>query len=908
MLSQSLTSHQRSGSSGGGGGPFGFLKHAKSAVRNTTHKHAIRMEVEEAADRDALAALADGSSTISSSAPARSPKHASSSTAAAPSSNITTIRQQWLVSCVIEERSGLGGLARQLAGATTGSSFGPLSAVAICIGVDGEARIQPMQGLLSMSLALPPVASGWSGGAAVCGGSLLGAQGFVVAGEIALGSGSGSANAGGSPLAAQKGGSRRMATPVLRALSSSDGAGGASSGGGGAPVSPSLVSDPRQDAFVAGVVTAWEAALTWLITQPSGAPKGLRHLLPDLVRAREAGDGESKRAFLQMYQLAADLQMWPLYSGRLVHVREGAFLQPPGAAASGAASSSGGGGSSGAVANPQPPAGQVGSPPGAHLVQLLSRGTALAALAAAVQGLMPPIEGEQSQQQLQQQQQQQRLEGSRQPPADLGDNGRAFIQQHLALLDVPWGVKLQLDAAGVTSLRIVTPAVLRPLLRRLGQRPSTGGASAFDRMGVEAAVELLGFCCGDLVQAPEAAAAAAAGASSNPAASAAAAMAASGRQDSGGGIPGYPSTIPVIPLQPALPPLLAQRHMGRIRDLAGLPVPTALGAIVPLGSAQLLVVPPSPALPPSAAAALAATATAAPLGHPVSSGLLPASLARDFVHESCVAALADHLQDPELRRVLKLQYYGLPQIAKHFRTVLGPEWSTSAGWQRVGGGGDGSAGGSSAAVQWDDGEAGGPMRGWLRDAWRLCRAAADTAASWGAADGAGDYGSLGTLLMVPLADGRMAQAALLQAVLVADGGEDGGDSDTEEFVDVDIGGSSVGSGFASADGAASTDHNHHDGSSTTSGAERADHAPAAQPARRPLPEPWGWLVPMLEAGGLPVLDGGFEALLGPLTGPRPRVGRPPFLGPLVRKLAAAGAAGLVRPDEWGVQVSVHLGL
>ena len=60
-----------------------------------------------------------------------------------------------------------------------------------------------------------------------------------------------------------------------------------------------------------------------------------------------------------------------------------------------------------------------------------------------------------------------------------------------------------------------------------------------------------------------------------------------------------------------------------------------------------------------------------------------------------------------------------------------------------------------------------------------------------------------------------------------------------------------------------------------------------------LPEPFGWLAPALAAAGLPVLDPRFAALLGPLTGPRPRVGAPPFLGPLVRKLVAARAAGLL---------------
>jgi hypothetical protein len=92
------------------------------------------------------------------------------------------------------------------------------------------------------------------------------------------------------------------------------------------------------------------------------------------------------------------------------------------------------------------------------------------------------------------------------PAADLGPSGRAFVERHLPLLAVPWRVKLQLDAAGVAGLRVATPVALRPLLRRLGQQRGAAGSGqgvAFSRMGVEAAVELLEFCCGDLVVAPE---------------------------------------------------------------------------------------------------------------------------------------------------------------------------------------------------------------------------------------------------------------------------------------------------------------------------------------------------------------------------------------------------------------------
>lgn len=47
-----------------------------------------------------------------------------------------------------------------------------------------------------------------------------------------------------------------------------------------------------------------------------------------------------------------------------------------------------------------------------------------------------------------------------------------------------------------------------------------------------------------------------------------------------------------------------------------------------------------------------------------------------------------------------------------------------------------------------------------------------------------------------------------------------------------------------------------------------------------------------------MLDPSYAPLIAPLTGPPPRLGRPPFLGPLIRKLAAARAAGLLAPGRW----------
>jgi hypothetical protein len=458
-----------------------------------------------------------------------------------------------------------------------------------------------------------------------------------------------------------------------------------------------------------------------------------------------------------MYQLAADLEMWPLHSRRLIHVREGAFLQPPGAAA--------------AAPNPvpQPAAAPSAAAAGPAWPQDSSLAAAASAIAAAVSSAVASGLGPLAEQ----------LQAAGGPPrtatagtaaqpavaVDLGPAGRAFIEQHLPLLDVPWGIKLQLDAAGVSGLRVVTPAALRPLLRRLGQRGGglAAGGGAFERMGVQAAVELLDFCCSDLTQAVAAVADGAAGAS--------AAEPSERRLDGSGGgsgnrLHGYPSP----PRAPSPAPALAAptRHPGRVRDLLGLPMPTATGGVTLIGSTQLLIAPPAP--PPDAVpAAASAAGGAAQPRHPVASGLLPASLGREFVHEAAVAALEGHLKDPALRRELKLQYYGVPQVAVHLRGVLGPEWVARD--SESGGGGA-----ASAAAQWDGASGAGPMRWWLREAWGVVLASAAGAAQWGADHAAGALEALDPLLLVPLSDGRLAKAALLGAALVADGGEDEGDA------------------------------------------------------------------------------------------------------------------------------------
>jgi hypothetical protein len=594
-----------------------------------------------------------------------------------------------------------------------------------------------------------------------------------------------------------------------------------------------------------------------------------------------------------MYQLAADLQIWQLHSRRLVHVREGAFLQPPGAPAApppppppAAAPAPAAATAAGAPAWPQDPAGlaAAASALAAAVTSAVASGLAPLAEQLAAAGAAPQREAASSAERA----------APAPPVADLGPEARAFVEQHLPLLDVPWGIKLQLEAAGVSGLRVVTPAALRPLLRRLGQ-------PFFERMSVRAAVELLEFCCGDLLQAPD-------GVSAGTDAR---------RLDgsgggSGGRLHGYPS--PPQPGVGAAP--VPARHPGRVRDLVGLPIPTAAGTVGPLGSAQLLVVPPLPAAPQpplsprSPRSPRARRASAA--SHPVASGLLPPALGGAFVNEAVVAALEAHLRDPELRRELKLQYYGVPQIAVHLKAALGPEWVA-----RDGGGGGGGDGAAGAAAPWDGAPGTGPARWWLRNAWQLVQAAIAAAPAWGASEAAAARDALGPLLLVPLAGGRLLRAGLLEAALVADGSDDdalraGGDGGSQGGAGAQelwVGAWELQGCVPWGQGVWLVWFGRRLGRDClpSSADALATFPLTPPPSQSALPAPWGWLTPMLAAGGLPIIAADFAPLLAPLTGPRPRVGRPPFLGPLVRKLAAADAAGLLKPEAWSVEVGGRRG-
>jgi hypothetical protein len=161
-----------------------------------------------------------------------------------------------------------------------------------------------------------------------------------------------------------------------------------------------------------------------------------------------------------MYQAVSSLPIWQLHNGRLVHLQEGAFLPPKEPAAAAAA----------AHIQPQQQQEVVGATSSSSITA-----------ASTIQ---------------QQQQQQQRIAA---PATGLGAEAREFITQHLPLFNVPWRIVAELEAAAIPGLRIVSPQVLRPLLRRLGERQLVPGEMhPFAALSAVQALQLLEFCCSDL--------------------------------------------------------------------------------------------------------------------------------------------------------------------------------------------------------------------------------------------------------------------------------------------------------------------------------------------------------------------------------------------------------------------------
>jgi hypothetical protein len=298
------------------------------------HKHVVAIDVDETADTAALAALADGRPLGVEGGAAAGDSAATGDGAAPPTlgqecggsgeadgeqgdsekrsdgrqgGGVARSRESWMVSCCVEELSGLGGLARQLAGATApgpgGESFGPLACVAARVATSGRRGVTAAGGLLAMALPLPPVQPAWGGATDtrthVPGGNLLGAQGFVVGGDFQLEARRFAAAPGGRLGQPPLGGASRRAAPLLP-----PGPRGGAPDGGGAASSAAAAPppDPRQEAFFAGVVTAWEHLLATACGREGGpAPlPGLHLLLPDLIGARTAGDDDAARVFVQV--------------------------------------------------------------------------------------------------------------------------------------------------------------------------------------------------------------------------------------------------------------------------------------------------------------------------------------------------------------------------------------------------------------------------------------------------------------------------------------------------------------------------------------------------------------------------------------------------------------------------------
>ncbi|KXZ55127.1 hypothetical protein GPECTOR_3g279 [Gonium pectorale] len=315
----------------------------------------------------------------------------------------------------------------------------------------------------------------------------------------------------------------------------------------------------------------------------------------------------------------------------------------------------------------------------------------------------------------------------------LGTAAMGFMARQLPLFDVPWVTKEHLEAAGVHGLRVVSPAVVRPMLKGLarpqGAAPGAAGALARGRVAwpnltVLEATELLQFCSADLLAeqggpgsgggaaSAGAAAAAARAAQHGPGQAQAAAVAPSGGV--GAPAPGMGTLIDELrsqvrnvvgelvgpalydqlrqqalgllpaaapgPAQPAQQPaqaaaaVLPRYNMNKVQDCKGLPVPTAAGKYLP--AEQVLLQMPLSAgvgtVETLGASLLLAAPPLATVASPAS--LLPPQFAGEIVHPDCVAKLAEHFKDPQYRSSLALRLYSLADLANHLRTALPAGW------------------------------------------------------------------------------------------------------------------------------------------------------------------------------------------------------------------------------------------
>jgi len=430
--------------------------------------------------------------------------------------------------------------------------------------------------------------------------------------------------------------------------------------------------------------------------------------MPDMAAAEGARDELALHCAHQMYVAMSRLPLWRLRTGRFVHLTEGCFLAPLSALS---------------------PAAHAASPPQPHASTAAEEGSGNGSARTSDSGSA-------------------RHSGSGVAPSSkaggpvLGPAAMQFMQRQLPLLDVPWRVKLGLDSAGVQGARVVSPPVVRPMLRSLVSARQPGAPPLSWAVTVTEAVELLRFCVSDIVVAVEEEVAAVDGGYDDSNIPTGVATVVAGSEDQAGGAgaggsvfqdllaPGSAASLlnaAAFNLQGLLTqvgralegvaapdagmpassaaPAAGQRATAtnsataaapggnlsaavtagipgpvrrrvrfdvdetRAKDLRGVPVPNAAGAIVPLGQAVLL------ALPPECG--------------PSPASLLPPRAGQELLHPDVVRVLLEGglLQRPEFRSWLGLRPYTCQDLSRHLSDTLPPAWhrpgltSSASGWE-----------------------------------------------------------------------------------------------------------------------------------------------------------------------------------------------------------------------------------
>eukprot|EP00798_Chlamydomonas_sp_ICE-L_P006706 gene6706-3376_t len=191
----------------------------------------------------------------------------------------------------------------------------------------------------------------------------------------------------------------------------------------------------------------------------------LYDLMPDMDAAVKSGDELAVYCIRQMYHSMSKLPLWRLRTGRYTFLQEGCFLQF---------------------------SQQEGTGLGA-----MHQGVPISnSLPAASTGDMShrPHTAEPANASMQQQQQKQK---------QMGDTAMAFMQRQMPLFDVPWRVKLWMEACDIHGLKTLTPAVARPLLKDLVRRANMHQQPLNTTLSLVEATQLLHFCFSDLQVIPD---------------------------------------------------------------------------------------------------------------------------------------------------------------------------------------------------------------------------------------------------------------------------------------------------------------------------------------------------------------------------------------------------------------------